>query len=94
MKFQDSEKLQTVLTTFNQELSRNEVSSSYQRLRTMIRKFIDQTIRIDNFKFQNERIETGSDDQEIQLEKSQRREKSRKIDSVKSDWIVREKRLS
>ena len=44
---------------YNQELSRDRVTPSYQRLRNMVRQHIDQSIRTRNFKARNERIETG-----------------------------------
>ena len=59
MKLQGSGQLQTVLVLYNKELSRNGVSPSYQRLRTMVRQQIDQIIRTRNFRARNERIETG-----------------------------------
>ena len=59
MKLQGSEKLQTVLAMHNQELSRNGVSPSCQRLRTMVRQHVDQMMRTRNFKAWNERIQTG-----------------------------------
>ena len=37
MKLQGSDQFKTVLVLYNQELSRNGVSPSYQRLRTMVR---------------------------------------------------------
>ena len=58
MKLQVSEKLQIVLAMYDQELSRNEVSPSYQRLRTMVGQHIDQMIRMRMFKVPNGRIET------------------------------------
>ena len=58
-KLQSSEQLQTVLTLHNQELNRDKVKPSYQRLRTMVSQQIDQMIRARNFKVRNERIEPG-----------------------------------
>ena len=42
----------------HQELNRDQVAP-YQKLKTMVRQHIDQTIRTRNFKDRNERIETG-----------------------------------
>ena len=58
-KLQGSAQLQTVFALSNQELNRDKVKPSYQRLRTMVTQRIDQTTRTGNFKARNERIETG-----------------------------------
>ena len=42
-----------------QELNGDKVTPSYQRLRTMVRQRVDQTIRTRTFKARNERFETG-----------------------------------
>ena len=60
MKFEGSEQLQTELALYNQELNRDEVTPSYQRMRTMARQHVDQMIRTRNFKAWNERFETGA----------------------------------
>ena len=58
MKLQVSENFQIVFAMYDQELSRNEVSPSFQRLRTMVGQHIDQMIRTRNFEAPNGRIET------------------------------------
>ena len=58
MKFQGSAQLQTVLAMYDQEMNRSRVLPSYQRLKTVIRRHIDQMIRTRNFKARNARIET------------------------------------
>ena len=57
-RLQGSEQLQTVFAMYNQELSRDGVAPSYQKLRRMVRQHIDQTTRTRNFKARNG-IETG-----------------------------------
>ena len=57
MKLQGSDQLQTVLALYKQELTRHRVTPSYQRLRTMVKQHIDQTMTTRNFKAQN-RIQT------------------------------------
>ena len=52
-----SEQLQTVLAMYNQELSRDRVTPSYQRLSKMVRQHVDQSTRKYNFKARHERIE-------------------------------------
>ena len=71
-KLQGSEKLQTVLAIYIQEVNRDQVTPSYQRLRTLVRRHVDQMIRTRNFKTRNGRIETGSIGQESKSGKSQR----------------------
>ena len=60
MRLQGSDQLQTVLALHNQELNRDEVTPSYQILRTMVRQRVDQTIRTRYLKAWNERFETGA----------------------------------
>ena len=55
-RLQGFEQLQTVFAMYNQELSRDRVPPSCEKLRKMVRQHVDQTIR---FKAQNERIEIG-----------------------------------
>ena len=50
MKLQGSEQLQTVFAMYNQELSRDCVAPSCEKLRRMERQHIDQTIRTRNIK--------------------------------------------
>ena len=72
MKMQGSAQHQTALAVYDQGMNRDRVLHSYQRLRTLVRRQIDQMIRTRNFKARNERIETGSIGQESKREKSQR----------------------
>ena len=58
-RLQGSEQLQTVFAMYNQELSRYRVAPSYQKLRSMVRQHLDQTMRTRNFKARNERIVSG-----------------------------------
>ena len=60
MKLQGSEQLQTVFALCNQELNRDKVTPSYQRLRTMIGQHIDQMLMTRNFKAWNERFDMGA----------------------------------
>ena len=59
LKIRESVQLQTVLTMYDQEIDRHLALPSYQRLKTMVRRHIDQMIRTRNFKARSERIETG-----------------------------------
>ena len=51
--------LQTVLAMYDQEIDRDRAMPSCQRLKTMVRRHIDQMSRTRNFRARNERIETG-----------------------------------
>ena len=88
-------KLQTSLAMYNQELSRNGVSPSYQRLRTMVRQHIGQMIGTRNFQAQNGRIETGVVVKSHKGRKSALREKKqenavsgRQLDSVRKETLA------
>ena len=59
MKIRGSFQLQTVLGMYDHEMDRERATPSYERLKTMVRRHIDQMIRTRNFKPRNERIETG-----------------------------------
>ena len=59
MKLQGSAQHQTVLALYDQWMNRDRASQSYQRLRTLVRRHVDQMSRTRNFKARNERIETG-----------------------------------
>ena len=48
-KLQDSVQLQTVLALHEQENIRNNEQSIYSRLKTSVRRHIDQTMRTRNF---------------------------------------------
>ena len=57
-KIRDSVQLQTVLAMYEQAIDRDRATPSNQRLKAMVRRHIDQTVRTRNFKARNERIET------------------------------------
>ena len=59
LKVQDTVQLQTVLAMYEQEFVRNREMPSYQRLKIMVRRHIDQMARTRNFNARKERIETG-----------------------------------
>ena len=56
-KLQDSVQLQTVLALYEQENIRNNEPTSYSRLKTTVRRHIDQTMRTRNFRARNEKVE-------------------------------------
>ena len=59
MRIRESVQLQTVLAMYNHEIDRNRAMPSYQRLKTMVRRYIDQMIRTRTFRARNEGIKTG-----------------------------------
>ena len=59
MKLRESVQLQTVLAMYDREIDRNLALPRYPRLKTVVRRHVDQMIRKRNFKTRSERIETG-----------------------------------
>ena len=59
MKIRESVLHQTVSATYEQEIDRDRAMPSCQRLKTMVRRRIDQMNWTRNFRAQNERIEAG-----------------------------------
>ena len=56
MRIRESVQLQTVLALCDQEIDR--ATPSYQRLKIVVRRHVDQMIRTRNFRARNEIIET------------------------------------
>ena len=69
LKLQDSVQLETVLALYDQETARSNGHTSYLRLKTSVRRHIDQTIKTRNFRARTEVVERGADT------KSQKRKK-------------------
>ena len=59
MRLRESVHLQTVLAMYQQESPQGRSRPNYQKLKTMVRRHTDQTIRARNFQVRNERVETG-----------------------------------
>ena len=59
-KLQDSVKFQTVLVVFEQENIRNNGQPSCSRLKTAVRRHIDQVMRTRTFRARNEIVERGT----------------------------------
>ena len=59
-KLQDSVQLQTVLALYEQENIRNNEPQSYSRLKTTVRRHMDQTMRTRSFRARNEIVERGA----------------------------------
>ena len=59
-KLQDYVQLQTVLALYEQENIRNNEPPSYSRLKTTVRRHIDQTMVTRNFRARNEIVDRGA----------------------------------
>ena len=57
---QDSVQLQTLSALDDQETIQNNGQPSYPKLKTSVRLHVDQTMRTQNFKAQNETVDTGA----------------------------------
>ena len=90
-KLPDSVQLQTVLAMYERENVRNNEPPNCSRLKTMVRRHIDQTMRTRNFRALSEIVERGAVTKSQKREKSQREEESGRMLSVESNWTVFEK---
>ena len=50
----------TVLDLYDLEIHQKMAKSDYQKLKTLVKRSIDQKLRLRNFDARNERIETGA----------------------------------
>ena len=67
---------------YEQENIRNNEQPRYSRLKTSVRRHIDQTMRMRNFGARNEKVERGAATKSQKKEKSQRGEESGRMPSV------------
>ena len=86
MRIRESDKLQTVLAVYEQEINQDRSRPSFQKLQTMVKRHIDQKIRTRNFQARNERIETRV------LVKTQRREECQCRKEIRRTLSVESKR--
>ena len=70
-----------------------EQMPSYQRLKIVVRRHVDQMIRTRNFRARNERIETGVRVKRQKREESQCGKENGSMLSVESKWTVFKRRL-
>ena len=87
-KLQDSFQLQTVLALYEQENVRNNEQPSYSRLKTSVRRHIDRTVRMRNFRPRNEMVERGPVTKSQKRERSQRGKEGGRVQSVESNWTM------
>ena len=90
-KLQDSVRLQTVLAMYERENVRNNEPPNCSRLKTLVRRHIDQTMRTRNFRAMSEIVERGAVTKSQIGEKRQRGEESERMLSVEIKWTVFEK---
>ena len=53
LRIRDSEKLKTVLELYNMEIHQKKAGPDYHRLKTMVKRSIEQNLRITNFEARN-----------------------------------------
>ena len=60
LRIRESDQLKTVLELYDMEIHQKISMPNYQKLKTMLKRSIDQKLRSRNFDARNERIETGA----------------------------------
>ena len=60
LRIRESEKLQTVLELYNMEVHQRKAGLDYHRLKTMVKRSIEQNLRMKNFEARNGNFETSA----------------------------------
>ena len=60
LRIRESAQLKTVLDLYDMEIHQKLSMPSYHKLKTMVKRSIDQELRLRNFDARNEKIETGA----------------------------------
>ena len=60
LRIRESEKLKTVLELYNMEIHQKKAGPDYHRLKTMVKRSIEQDLRINNFEARNGNYETNA----------------------------------
>ena len=60
LRIRESEKLNTVLEMYNMEIHQKKAGPDYHRLKTMVKRSIEQNLRIKNFEARNGNYETNA----------------------------------
>ena len=60
LRIRESEKLKTVLELYNMEIHQKKIGHNYHRLKTMVKRSIEQDIRMNNFGARNGNYETSA----------------------------------
>ena len=60
LRIRESDQLKTVFELHDMEIHQKISMPNYQKLKTMVKRSIDQKLQLGNFDARNERIETGA----------------------------------
>ena len=60
LRIRESEKLKNVLELYNMEIHQKRAEPDYHRLKTMVKRSIEQNLRIKNFEARNGNFETSA----------------------------------
>ena len=60
LRIRESDKLKTVLEMYNMEIHQQKAEPDYHRLKTMVKRSIEQNLRIKNFEARNGNYETNA----------------------------------
>ena len=60
LRVRESEKLKTVLELYNMEIHQKKAGPDYHRLKTMVKRSIEQNLRMKNFEARNGKFETSA----------------------------------
>ena len=60
LRIRESEELKTVLELYDMEIQQKVSMPNYLRLKTLVRRSVDQKLRLRNFDARHEKIETGA----------------------------------
>ena len=60
LRIRESDHLKTVLELYDMEIHQKISMPNYQKLKTMVKRSIDQNLRLRNFDARHEKIETGA----------------------------------
>ena len=60
LRIRESEKLKTVLELYNMEIHQKKAGPDYHKLKTMVKRSIEQNLRMKNFEARNGNFETSA----------------------------------
>ena len=60
LRIRESEKLKTVLELYNMEIHQKKAGPDYHRLKTMVKRSVEQKLRMKNFEARNGNFETSA----------------------------------
>ena len=60
LRIRESEKFNTVLELYNMEIHQKKAGPDYQRLKTMVKRSIQHSLRMKNFEARNGHFETSA----------------------------------